>query len=243
MKPFLLLATRRLDAPADGEYEAFVRHAGLTPERLVRQRLERAPLGEVDLAEWSGIILGGSPFTCTDPVESKSDVQIRVESELAGLLDRVVEHDFPFMGACYGIGLLGTHQGAVVDRTFSEPVGPTTITLTDAGRDDPLFGVLPDEFEAFVGHKEAVSRLPQGVDALATSAACPVQAFRIGDNVHAVQFHPELDVPGICTRIDAYAHHGYFAPEEVESLKDRARRSDVRYPSLLLRRFVELHQR
>lgn len=243
MKPFLLLATRSVDGPADAEYEAFARFGGLCDQQLVRHRLERTPLGDIDLDDWSGIILGGSPFTISDPQDDKSELQVRVERELHGLLDRIVERDFPFLGACYGIGLIGTHQGAVVDRQHAEPVGPTTIQLTDAGRDDPLFQVLPDSFEAFVGHKEAVSKLPAGVDSLASSADCPIQAFRIGENVHAIQFHPELDIRGICTRIDAYKHHGYFAPDEADALKATARGSDVRHPAHLIRRFVELHER
>src|SRR3712207_7248448 len=43
----------------------------------------------------------------------------------------------------FGVGTIGTHQGAVVDRTYGEPVGPVPVTLTDEGRNDPLFGVLP----------------------------------------------------------------------------------------------------
>jgi GMP synthase (glutamine-hydrolysing) len=70
-----------------------------------------------------------------------------------------------------------------------------------------------------------------------------VQAFRVGANVYATQFHPELDVPGICTRIDVYKHAGYFHPHEVDDLKARVQASDVRHPPDLLRRFVVLYQR
>jgi GMP synthase (glutamine-hydrolysing) len=241
MKPFLLLATRAEPVAADQEYDAFVRFGGLTEPDLVRHRLERDPLGEVDLDDYSGVILGGSPFTMTDPPESKSATQLRVEAELAVLVDAVIARDFPFLGACYGIGVLGPRCGAIVDRSYPEPVGATDVTLTPAGREDPLLGVLPDTFQAFVGHKEAVAKLPDGVLGLATSAACPIQAFRVGRNVYATQFHPELDIPGILTRIDAYKHHGYFAVDRAEAQKDAARRSDVRHPSAVVRRFVELY--
>jgi len=239
MKPFLLLATRPEDAAADGEYEAMLRFSGLDESELRRIRLEQRPLGDIVLEEYSGLIMGGSPFNSSDPPETKSAVQLRVEAELATLLDEVVAADFPMLGACYGVGTIGTHQGAVVDRTYSEPVGPVSVTLTEEGQRDPIFGVLPLEFEAFVGHKEAVRELPQHAVRLASSAACPVQAFRIGANVYATQFHPELDVEGIATRIDVYRHAGYFPPEEAEALKERARASDVRHPSAVLRRFVE----
>jgi GMP synthase (glutamine-hydrolysing) len=243
VKPFLLLATRAEDPAADNEYAAFLAFSGLPETALHRVRLEQRPLGAVALDDWSGIFLGGGPFNSTDPQDSKSPVQLRVEDELSSLLDRVVAADFPFLGACYGIGTLGSHQGAVVDRRFSEPVGAVPITLTDDGHTDPLFAGLPATFEAFVGHKEAVSRLPHHAVRLAGSPTCPVQAFRIGQHVYATQFHPELDVPGICTRIDVYRHAGYFHPDEADEIKRRAHASDVVHPLTILRRFVERYAR
>ena len=59
------------------------------------------------------MILGGSPFTASDPGEEKGPVQRRVEEEIGVLLRRIVEADFPFLGACYGVGLLGGQMGAV----------------------------------------------------------------------------------------------------------------------------------
>ena len=243
MKPFLLLATRAEDAAADNEYESFMAFSGLDESGLVRLRLEQRPLGELDLAAWSGIFLGGGPFNSSDPQESKSAVQLRVEADLSGLLDRVIGADFPFLGACYGIGTLGGHQGAVIDRQFSEPVGPVSITLTAEGREDPLLRGLPPHFEAFVGHKEAVSRLPHHAVLLAASATCPVQAFRIGRHVYATQFHPELNAHGLCTRIEVYKHAGYFAPEQADELKAMAYRSAVTHPPKILRAFVARYAR
>lgn len=239
MKPFLLLATRAEDLAADEEYEAFLRFGGLQESELRRVRLEQGPLGDVRLEDYSGFIMGGSPFNSSDPPEAKSEVQRRVERELAALLDAVVAADFPMLGACYGVGTLGTHQGAVVDRTYGEPVGPVAVTLTEEGQTDPVFGVLPPVFEAFVGHREAVRELPAHAVRLASSSACPVQAFRVGSNVYATQFHPELDVAGIVTRIDVYRYAGYFAPEEADALKELARSSAVRHPPAIVRRFVE----
>jgi len=165
-------------------------------------------------------------------------VQRRVEAELRGLLERVITADFPFLGACYGIGTVGSHQGAVVDRRYAEPVGPVRVTLTRKGRDDPLLGGLPATFDAFAGHKEAISGLPRHAVLLATSPRCPVQAFRIGSHVYATQFHPELDAAGLCTRIEVYKHAGYFEPGQADELKAQARRSNVNHPPAILRRFV-----
>src|SRR5699024_3596830 len=109
VKPFLLLASRAEDAAADTEYEAFLRYGGLVEDQLHRVRMEAGPLPEITLADYSGVIVGGSPFNSSDPVESKSPVQRRVETELTTLLDQIVHRDFPFLGACYGIASLGVH--------------------------------------------------------------------------------------------------------------------------------------
>ena len=238
MKPFLLLAIRAEDAAADNEYDSFLTLAGLEESELRRVRLERRALGAVDLRDWSGILLGGGPFNYTDPEELKTPVQRRVETDLHVLLDRVVRADFPFLGACYGIGALGRQQGAVLDRRFSEPVGLVEITLTPQGRRDPLLGPLPAAFEAFTGHKEAISRLPGRAALLASSAGCPVQAFRVGANVYATQFHPELDVAGLCTRVEVYKHAGYFEPGQADEIKAQAARSQITWPPEILRGFV-----
>jgi GMP synthase (glutamine-hydrolysing) len=238
VRPFLLLAIRAEDAAADNEYDSFLTLAGLGEGQLRRVRLEQRPLGGVDLDDWSGIIVGGGPFNFSDPEELKTPVQRRVEADLSGLLDRVVSTDFPFLGACYGIGALGRHQGAVIDRRYAEPVGAVEITLTPAGRRDPLLGELPAAFQAFTGHKEAVSQLPGHAVLLASSAACPVQAFRVGGNVYATQFHPELDVAGLNTRIEVYKHAGYFDPDEADEIRARAASSDITWPPAILRGFV-----
>ena len=241
--PFLLLCIRGEDAAADDEYQAMMRFGGLDEDGMHRIRLTHRPLGAIDLDDWSGIILGGGPYTVSDPPESKTSTQLRVETELLSLMDRIVERDFPFLGCCYGVGALGTAIGATVDRSHPEPVAAVTVTLTPAGREEPLFAELPDVFDAFGGHKEAASRLPPQAVCLASSPDCPVQAFRVGSNAYATQFHPELDLDGIITRIDVYKNHGYFEPESAESLKAAARQRHIEYPPTILRRFVERYGR
>ena len=243
MKPFLLLAIRAEDVAADDEYAAILRRTGLAGSELVRVRMEQDALGEVDLDDFSGVILGGGPYQASDPEETKSAAQRRVERELSEVLDDVVDRDFPFLGCCYGIGTLGRHQGAVVDRTYGEPIGGIQVSVREAGRTDPLFAGTGAQFGAYVGHKEAISKLPAHAVALASSAACPVQAFRVRTRVYATQFHPELDLAGLATRIEAYRFAGYFPPEEADAVLAAARASGVTETPNLLGRFVELFAR
>ena len=131
-KPFVLLATRAEDVPADEEYALFLRQTGLAPHELQRVRLEAERMPHLDFSRISGVFVGGGPFNASDPIERKSKVQRRVEAEFATLLDRVVASDFPFLGACYGIGTLGAHQGAEIDRRFGEPIGVVDVTTTSS---------------------------------------------------------------------------------------------------------------
>ena len=63
------------------------------------------------------------------------------------------------------------------------------MSLTAAGADDPVLGVLPERFEALVGNHYAFEVPRRGVE-LASSDVQP-QAYRVGDRAWAVQFHPE----------------------------------------------------
>lgn len=243
MKPFLLLASRAEDPAAKDEYEAYLRYGGLDASQLRRIRMEQEPLPEIALDDYSGVIVGGSPFTSSDPPEKKSDAQHRVERELSALLDRIVGADFPFLGACYGVGTLGRHQGAVIDRTYGEQLGGVTISLSPEGLQDPLLAGMPAEFTAFTGHKEACTVLPPHAVLLASSAACPVHMFRIKQNLYATQFHPELDAEGLVTRIDIYRHAGYFPPESAEELMAAARTFTATEPMKILRNFVKIYGR
>ncbi len=241
MKPFLLLSSRAEDLAVEEEYASFLACTKLPEERLHRFRLEAAPLPELRLDDYAGIFLGGGPFNSSDPEESKSDVQVRVERELAALLDEVVARDFPFFGACYGVGTLGVHQGGVVDRTHAEPISAVEISLTADGLADPVLDGVPERFDAFVGHKEACRVLPPSAVLLASSATCPVQMFRVGRNVYATQFHPELDVAALITRVRVYQHAGYFEPAEMNDLIATLAPAVVTEPGRILANFAAVH--
>jgi GMP synthase (glutamine-hydrolysing) len=238
VRPFLLLQSRAEDVAADDEYEAFLRVTGLTPAGLHRVRMEAAPLPALELDDYAGIFVGGGPFNSSDAPLEKSSVQHRVERELGRLLDEVVERDFPFFGACYGVGTLGVHQGGVIDRTYAEPISAVRVRLTEDGAADPLLAGMAAEFDAFVGHKEACSVLPPNAVLLASSDACPVQMFRVKRNLYATQFHPELDLPGLITRVRIYQHAGYFAPAELDAVVASLQPAVVTEPGRMLANFV-----
>ena len=240
MKPFLILQLRPEAEAADDEFAAILAKGGLSAGEVRRVRLDCEALeADLDLAAFSGVIVGGGPGCVSDPPETKSPVEARIEAACLALMPQILERDVPFLGCCYGIGILGHALGGEVSKArHGEAVGTSACRLTEAGRGDPLTAGLADVFDAFVGHKEALQHLPEGAVHLVASDACPFQMIRAGRNVYATQFHPEADAAGFETRIRIYKDRGYFPPEEAEDLIAMCRAAHVTVPEQILARFV-----
>lgn len=239
-RPFLFISARPEVEAVGPEYESVRRASGLDGARLEHLRLDTDGLDRVDPAAFAGIVVGGSPFNVTTAWGRKPPVQVRVESELAQLAELALDADIPLLFTCYGIGVLTQVLGGTVGTVYGEEASAVEIVLTEAGMADPLVGVLPERFDALVGHKEATERLPDGAVLLASSAGCPVQIYRAGARVYATQFHPEVSTADFVARADVYRNHGYFPASELREVSERLASASVTEPQRMLRRFVEL---
>jgi GMP synthase-like glutamine amidotransferase len=105
-------------------------------------------------------------------------------------IQRLFHLGTPVLGVCLGAQLLAKAARAPVYPASLPEIGWHDVELTGAGSDDPVLGRLPERFKAFQWHFYAHG-LPGGADELARSPVC-TQAFRLGDRVWGVQFHPEV---------------------------------------------------
>lgn len=110
--------------------------------------------------------------------------------DLARLMADYAAQDRPVLGICLGSQVLARAFGAENILDAAPEFGWTDITLTDAGRADPVVGTLPAEFPIFEWHSDTFT-LPAGAVHLAHSARVPAQAFRIGRATYGMQFHFE----------------------------------------------------
>ncbi|MEZ4104426.1 MAG: glutamine amidotransferase [Candidatus Paceibacterota bacterium] len=243
MKKFLILQLRPEDETSDNEYQAFLKFGGLEVEETERIRIEKNGIPELSLGNYSAIIVGGSPFDISTPENKKSAIQKKIEADFEKLFGEIIERDFPFLGACSGNGLLGNYCGATISKKYGEAVGGVDLVLTEEGKKDQLLIGLPETFRVLVGHKEACDSTPKRATLLASSATCPVEMFRVKNNIYATQFHPEGDAEGFTVRINIYKHHGYFPAEDAENLIKRVEKEHTPHAQEILRRFVEIFRR
>lgn len=243
MRPFLVLQLRPETEAADEEFDAFLDRGGLRPAEVHRIRLDQAPLPALSLEDYAGVIVGGGPGCVSDPPEAKDPLEARIEADILSLMPEILARDMPYLGCCYGMGILGHALGAPVGKgRFGEKIGGVDCTLTEAGAQDPLLAGLPSTFRALVGHKEAVEALPDGAVHLVASAPCPFQMIRAGANVYATQFHPEAQGENFAQRIRIYRDRGYFAPEDAGQLTAACLAETVTIPARILSRFVERYR-
>jgi GMP synthase (glutamine-hydrolysing) len=237
MKPFLILQLRPEDEVADSEYQALLLHGGIDESNVHRVRLERDGVPKINLKEYSAVIVGGGPYCVSD--DPKPPEQTNFESDLLKLIKTIVDQDFPYLGACYGLSILAQYLGGTVSKEkYAETIAATSIALTPEAALDPLTADIPSGFLAFGGHKESCQNVPPGAVLLGSSAGCPVHLIRVKQNIYGSQFHPELEKVGLALRINYYRHNGYFPPEDAESLIAAAEEIRITEPAKILQRFV-----
>jgi GMP synthase-like glutamine amidotransferase len=106
------------------------------------------------------------------------------------LIRESMARDLPVIGHCLGGQLMASALGARVSASPAPEIGWQRATVHDHDEAREWFGDA-GEVTVFHWHFEAFE-LPRGAVALASSPACPHQAFAIGRHL-AMQFHVEVD--------------------------------------------------
>ena len=177
MKPVLVLQHLSSDGP--GYLATWLRGQGVAFEVFDTQAGQAYP-DHID--GYRALAVLGGEMSANDELPSLR----QAERLILAAMDRGV----PVIGHCLGGQLMARALGASVHASPAPEIGwqPMAVAPTAAARD--WFGDV-DAQTVYHWHAEAFA-LPAGAELLASSPACPHQAFAIGPHL-AMQFHVELD--------------------------------------------------
>jgi GMP synthase (glutamine-hydrolysing) len=170
-----------------GTLDELIRARG---HRIRFHNFERDPDAQPDVDRYRGLIVLGGPMNVEDQHRRP-----HLKTELLAI-ERALEQGKPVLGICLGAQLLAHVLGAPVSRHTQAEMGWYDLTISAAGRSDPVLGVAGEQLPVFQWHGYTYE-LPRDATHLASSESCEQQAFRFGTNAYGFQFHLEADAPVI----------------------------------------------
>lgn len=124
-----------------------------------------------------GVILSGSPASCTQPDAPVADLDI-------------MNLSVPVLGLCYGAQFLAASNGGKVEKSIHREYGRANITKVT---EDRLLQGIDNGSQVWMSHGDTILEMPEGTTTLAKTDSIPVAAYRFTDKeIYAVQFHPEV---------------------------------------------------
>lgn len=147
------------------------------------------------------VIMGGpqSPETTIEECP-----HFDAKKEIA-FIKKAIEQNKILLGACLGAQFIGEAMGAHFGHSPNREIGVFPITLTEDGKQDPMFSTFPEKF--MVGHWHGdMPGLTAESKILATSEGCPRQIVRYAPKIYGFQCHFEFTPEAIEAMIENNAH-------------------------------------
>jgi len=140
----------------------------------------RISASEVQARKPIAIILSGGPAS--------------VHVEGAPILElEIFELGIPILGICYGAQLIAQQLGGVVARGGRGEYGRTQLQRIPGAASQLLHDGIPAQFSVWMSHFDAVSELPSGFIATASTPEAPMAVIENpAKKIWGVQFHPEV---------------------------------------------------
>lgn len=179
----------------------------------------------------SGVIITGSHSMMPEHEKWSEDIMV--------WLREIASYGIPILGICYGHQLIAEAFGGKVGYSSKGiEIGTVKINLTDEGKKDLLFSVLPNEFLGYATHTQTVIKLPEEAKLLAYNEHEPHHGFCIKDHIWGVQFHPEFNGEIMFNYIkeqeDSIIRWGASVRKVYNNVEEHV------YGKMLLNKFIEL---
>lgn len=175
-----VVAIRHVHFEDLGSFAAVLRRAGyeVTIYDAGLDDLTALPPDDPDIL----VVLGG-------PIGANDEAAYPFLTDEYRLLEKRLEANLPTLGICLGARMIARIAGGRVHAGPTKEIGWGPVTLTPAGAASPLRFV---DGPVLHWHAETFD-LPRYAELLASTPPCVNQAFALGSNVLALQFHGEID--------------------------------------------------
>ena len=179
-----------------GDYsDWFINAFRAADERLDPDAFDVNDLDSADLMDYDGVVVSGAEESANDDLPWMKSFD--------PVIWQYMESGRPVLGVCFGCQYLSRILGGkVTQMEGGGEFGNHEVELTAEGKADPLFASIPNPAAFLQCHYDKVVEPAPGSTILASNEKSPVQAFRWGESIHGVQFHPEATAGITMTIID-----------------------------------------
>ena len=161
------------------------------------------------------IVLGG-------PVSAMDDQRFPFLRDELRIIEQRLQAGRPLLGICLGAQLIARALGGRIVSGAAPELGWWPVDLAPAGQSSCLRYL--DQVPLLHWHRDAME-LPDSARCLASTDACPVQAFSASSSVLGLQFHPEVGPQEMGQWLAAHVHELDAHPHQsVESLREESER-------------------
>lgn len=143
----------------------------------------------VDLDNVEGVVVLGGPQNVGDNLAWMRDEMQFIKAAHEG--------GVPVIGICLGHQMIAAALGGEVAPMDRPEAGFQTVSLNMAGQLEPVLAGIAWNSPQFCLHGQQVTKAPKDAVVLASSAACAIQAFRVGVRTFGFQYHFESDLVAI----------------------------------------------
>ena len=196
-----------------GTLDPLLKQAGF---RIRYVNFGRDPQERPTLDGYAALIILGGPMNADN---TRAFPHLATELDL---IEEALARDMSVLGICLGAQLMAKALGGKILAGAGREIGWHSVDVNEAGQNDPVLSTFGQRREVFQWHDDVIE-LPAGIEHLAQSDICPVQAFRHGEHAYGFQFHLEVDGALINRWLTVPQHQSEFADGRVDPAKIRGR--------------------
>lgn len=148
------------------------------------------------------LVVMGGPQSPATTVEECSHFDAKKE---IAFIQKSIEQNKILLGVCLGAQFIGEALGAHFDHSPNREIGVFPVSLTEDGKQDPIFSTFPEKFLVGHWHGDMPGLIPDS-KVLAVSEGCPRQIVRYAPKIYGFQCHFEFTLDAIEAMIENNAH-------------------------------------